>query len=378
MSAIPKKRAEEAAGTRPETGDFHPLRVAAVRPETDQAVCITFDVPPALRETFRFVPGQYLTLRARVDGRELTRCYSICSGTDEDALRVAVKRIGDGVFSNYVNDHLRPGDVIDVLPPRGSFCLQPDPSTARNCLCIAAGSGITPVLSIIRSVLGAEPGSRMTLIFGNQRVATMMFREELQALKNRYMGRFHWINILSREPQEVEILNGRINNRKGAELCRCLIDLHAFDDFFLCGPEGMISEVSRGLRAEGIDESRIHYELFTGSADDAAQVVAKHHERARRMAGKVSQVTVRVGGRETTFELPADGSNILDAGLDHGAELPFACKGGVCATCKAKLVEGEVDMDLNHALQPDELAAGYILTCQAHPVSDRVVVDYDR
>jgi ring-1,2-phenylacetyl-CoA epoxidase subunit PaaE len=369
---------DHAPAARPEAGDFHPLRVSAVRPETDHAVCITFDVPPALRETFSFTPGQYLTLRARIDDREMTRCYSICSGSGDGTLRVAVKRIGDGVFSNFINDRLRAGDVIDVLPPRGSFGLAPDPAAARNCLCIAAGSGITPVLSIIRSVLAEEPESRITLIFGNQRAATMMFREELQALKNRYMTRFHWINILSREPQDVEILNGRINNRKGAELCRRLLDLHAFDDFFLCGPEGMISEVSRGLRAEGIDESRIHYELFTGSADDAAAVVAQHHERARRMAGRVSQVTVRAGGREISFELSADGSNILDGGLDHGAELPFACKGGVCATCKAKLIEGEVDMDLNHALQPDEVEAGYILTCQAHPVSERVIVDYDR
>jgi ring-1,2-phenylacetyl-CoA epoxidase subunit PaaE len=357
--------------------DFHLLKVSGVRRITDEAVCVTFDVPAELEEVFRFTPGQYLTLRADIDGAEVRRSYSICSGIDEPDLRIGVKRIDGGVFSNFVNAGLRAGGTIDVQPPQGRFSPRLDPANAKHYLCIAAGSGITPILSIMRSILATEPHSQVTLLFGNRQVSTIMFREELDALKNRYMARFQWLNILSREKQDVEILNGRINNRKGAELCRHLLDLHRIDEFFLCGPEAMISEVSRGLRAEGIDESRIHYELFTGSADDAARIVEKHHERARTMAGKVCRVTVRSGGRETTFDLTADGENILDGGLDHGVDLPFACKGGVCGTCKAKLTEGSVDMDLDHALQPDEIAAGYILTCQAHPVSDRVVVDYD-
>ena len=358
--------------------EFYSLPIAAVRKETEQAVCVTFAVPPGLRDTFEFTQGQYLTLRAIIDGREVRRSYSICSGIGDEPLKIAIKRIEGGVFSTHANESLAPGQSIDVMPPRGSFFTPLDSGKARSYLCIAAGSGITPILSIIKSVLKTEPASQVTLLFGNQRVSTMMFREELEELKNRYMSRLQWINILSREHQDVEILNGRINNRKGAELCRHLINLHAIDEFFLCGPEAMISEVSRGLRAEGIDESKIHYELFASSADDAAAAVAKHHARAVRMAGKMCRVTVKAGGRELHFELSADGENILDGGLDNGADLPFACKGGVCATCKAKLVEGEVEMDLDHALTREEVDAGYILTCQAHPISESVMVDFDQ
>jgi ring-1,2-phenylacetyl-CoA epoxidase subunit PaaE len=358
--------------------DFHPLTVTDLRRETDEAVRLSLAVPPELRDEFHFIPGQYLTFRTRVDGEELRRSYSICSDPEEGELCVAVKHIDGGLFSTFVNEKLNKGDVIEVAPPKGTFHTKLDPGNDKNYLCIAAGSGITPIISIIKSILRIEPKSQVTLLFGNRSVSTIMFREELEALKNRYMARFQWLNILSREKQEVEILNGRINNRKGAELCRHLLDLHAVDEFFLCGPEAMMSEVSRGLRAEGIDDEKIHYELFGASADDAAAVIAKHHDRAVKMAGKVSRVTVKRDGREHQFELSMDGENILDGGLDNGVDLPFACKGGVCATCKAKLLEGEVDMDLNHALEASELEAGYILTCQAHPVSDVVVVDYDQ
>jgi ring-1,2-phenylacetyl-CoA epoxidase subunit PaaE len=357
---------------------FHRLRVARAEKETESALCLSLDVPEPLRDAFRFVPGQYLTLRCEIDGKPVTRSYSICSGLDDPDLRIAIKHVNGGVFSTFAVEKLRAGSTLEVMAPQGSFCVEPDAARDRSYLCIAAGSGITPVLSIIKSVLAREPGSHVTLLFGNQRVATIMFREELEALKNRYMARFQWLNILSRERQDVEILNGRINNRKGAELCRHLLDLKSFDEFFLCGPEAMISEVSRGLRASGIPEAKIHYELFASSAADAAAVIAKHHARALQHGGKVCEVTIIAGGRETRIELTADGENILDGGLDHGVDLPFACRGGVCATCKAKLVEGEVDMDLSHALTADEIKHGYILTCQAHPVSARVVVDYDQ
>ena len=357
--------------------EFHPLTIGDISKETDNAVCLTFDVPAELSETYRFTQGQYLTLKAEIDGAEVRRSYSICAGVDDGTLRVAVKKITGGVFSSFANEKLGKGDVMEVMPPQGTFFTPLHEENAHNYLCIAAGSGITPIISIIKTVLTHEPHSRVTLLYGNQRVATIMFKEELEAIKNRYMDRFQWINILSRERQDVEILNGRINNRKGAELIRHLLDLRAIDEFFLCGPEAMISEVSRGLRSEGIDERNIHYELFAESAEAAAARVAKHHERAINLAGMVAQVIVNADGRETRFELNADGQNILDGALDNGVDLPFACKGGVCATCKAKLLEGEVDMDINHALEADELAAGYILTCQAHPVSDRVVVDFD-
>ncbi len=358
--------------------EFYPLTISDIRKETDDSVCLTFDVPADLSDLYRFIQGQYLTLKADIDGAEVRRSYSICSGVDDGTLRVAVKKVAGGVFSTYANENLASGDKLEVMPPQGTFFTPLSEDSERNYLCIAAGSGITPIISIIKTVLKREPDSHVTLLYGNQRVATMMFREELEDIKNQYMSRFQWINILSREHQDIEILNGRINNRKGAELIQRLLDLRAVDEFFLCGPEAMISEVSRGLRAEGIDESKIHYELFAASAEAAAARVAKHHERALKLAGMVAQVTVNADGRQTRFELSADGQNILDSALDNGVDLPFACKGGVCATCKAKLLEGEVDMDINHALEPDELARGYILTCQAHPISDRVVVDFDQ
>ena len=358
--------------------NFHPLTISDIRKETDDAVCLTFDVPAALEDAYRFTQGQYLTLKAHIDGTEVRRSYSICSGIDDGTLRVAVKKVAGGVFSTFANEELGQGDVVEVMPPQGTFFTPLHEDNERVYLCIAAGSGITPIISIIKTILKREPHSRVTLLYGNQRVATMMFKEELEAIKNQYMSRFQWINILSRERQDIEILNGRINNRKGAELIQHLLDLHAIDEFFLCGPEAMISEVSRGLRAEGIEESKIHYELFAASAEAAAARVAKHHERALKLAGMVSQVTVNADGRQTRFELTADGQNILDGALDNGVDLPFACKGGVCATCKAKLLEGKVDMDINHALEADELAAGYILTCQSHPITGRVVIDYDQ
>jgi ring-1,2-phenylacetyl-CoA epoxidase subunit PaaE len=358
---------------------FHELRVRAVHPETDTALCVEFEVPGALARQFDFRHGQYLTLKSEIDGQELRRCYSICSGVDDGTLRVAIKLIEGGIFSAWAHENLRPGTRLAVLPPEGRFTTELDPSRGRRYLCIAAGSGITPVLSIIKTVLAREPLSEVTLIYGNQRTATIMFREELGFLKNRYLTRFNWINILSREEPDAAVLHGRINNRKGGELQRKrLITIRNFDEYFLCGPEAMISEVARGLRAEGVDEAHVHYELFYANAEDAQEVIKKHQQRAERFAGKLSQVTVRIDGRTSSFELSADGENILDAAMDAGLDVPFSCKGGVCATCKAKLVEGEVDMDLNHALRPDEVAAGFVLTCQAHPLSERVVVDYDQ
>lgn len=357
---------------------FHDLEVAAVRPETDGAVCVTLKVPPALADTFAFQHGQYLTLRADINNEDVRRSYSICSGIDEGALQVAIKALPGGRFSTWANTELKAGDAIAVMPPAGSFTVPLNPESARSYLCIAAGSGITPVLSIVKSILATEPDSQVTLLYGNQRVQTIMFRAELDRLKNRYMARFQLIHVLSQEQRDVEILNGRITNRKGAELCRNLLDLAAVDEFFLCGPEAMVSEVSRGLRAAGVDEAQIHYELFGASAADAAVAIERHHERARRFGGTVSQVTVRADGRETRFELPPDGENILDAALDAGVDLPFACKGGACATCKARLVSGEVEMDVRHALEDSEIEAGYVLSCQAHPLSDEVTIDFDQ
>jgi len=357
---------------------FHPLMVAAVQPETDQAMRISFLVPGELRPSFRYRQGQYLTLQVGIEGKMVRRSYSICSSVRDDKLQVAVKRVQGGVFSNFANESLAVGSVVDVLAPQGGFHTSLDPAASKNYLFIASGSGITPVISNIKTILEEEPHSEVTLLLGNQRSSTIMFREALCFLKNRYMTRFHWVNIMSREDQGADILNGRLNNRKGAELNRRLIDLGSYDEHFICGPESMISEVSRGLRAFGIDDSHIHYELFSASAEKARAVMDRHQARARAYGGKRCQVTVVMDGRASRFELASDGENLLDAGLNHGIDLPYSCKDGVCSTCKARLLEGEVDMDASHGLENAERAAGYILTCQAHPLSDTVVVDYDQ
>lgn len=358
---------------------FHSLRVSDVQAETDSAVCVSFDVPDDLRDTFEFIQGQYLTLRKEINGEEVRRSYSICSGVDDGELRVGIKHIDGGAFSAFANQELKQGDMIDVLPPQGEFHTPLSADNEKRYMCICAGSGITPMLSIVKSILAREPKSHVSLLYGNRNSATVMFKDELSFIKNRYLTRFNWVNILSREEQDAEVLYGRLDNRKGGELNRKkLISIRGTDEFFLCGPESMISEVSRGLRDSGIDESHIHYELFFASAEDARAVVEKHHARAKQYAGQVSDVTVTVAGRSSRFELSKVGENILDGALNNGADLPFSCKGGVCATCKARLLEGEVDMDLNHALSDKEVQDGMILTCQAHPVSEKVVVDFDQ
>ena len=357
---------------------LHSLTIASVQPETDLAVRVGFTVPDELRDSFAYKQGQYLTLESDVDGQPVRRSYSICSGVNDDEMQIAIKRVEGGLFSYFANDSLKAGDTIKVLPPQGTFFTELDANAARNYLFISSGSGITPVVSNIKTILEDEPNSKVTLLFGNQRSNSIMFRETLSFLKNRYLQRFHWVNILSREDQGSDVLNGRLNNRKGAELNQKLIDLASFDEYFICGPESMISEVSRGLRGVGVSEENIHYELFAASAEDARAVVEKHHARAKAYGGKVSDVTVVMDGRAIQMEVTADGENILDAGINQGMDLPYSCKGGVCSTCKAKLIEGEVDMDITHGLEDGEIEQGFILTCQAHPISDKVVVDFDQ
>ncbi len=358
--------------------DFHSLTVKDIRHETDNARVLSFAVPADLRDNFDFKAGQYLTLEHNIDGEAVRRSYSICSGVNDDSLQVGIKRVEGGVFSNFVHERLKVGDTLDVMQPQGEFYTTLDPEQVKNYLFIAAGSGITPILSLIKTTLATEPDSKVTLIYGNQSTATMMFKNDLSFIKNQYMSRFHWINIYSRQPQQAEVLNGRIDNKKGAELSQTLIDLASFDEFFLCGPEAMISGVSRGLTNFGINDDKIHYELFASSAEDAKAIIEKHHARAVKFKGKTSRIELVKGGREYQFELSADGENLLDAGMAQGADLPFSCKAGICATCRCKLVSGDVEMDIDHGLQKQEIEAGYILSCQAHPLSDTVRVDFDQ
>lgn len=355
---------------------FHKLNVAATRQEPNDTLFVQLQVPAELTDTFRFQAGQYLTFRTTLQGAELRRSYSICAATDEP-LAVAIKKIPGGAFSEFAHAQFAPGSTVEVMPPQGEFTTSMDGPGPNRYLLIAAGSGITPIISIAKTVLAQEPLSQVTLLYGNRRSADVIFKEELLWLKNRYMERLQWINIFSQETQGAPILNGRIDNKKGAALNQHLIDIVGFDEFFLCGPEGMISEVSRGLRGMGIEDNRIHYELFFASPEDARQAIAKHKARAEAYAGLTTAMTVRANGREVTFELTADGENVLDGALSAGLDLPFSCRGGVCATCKARLLQGQVDMDLNHVLTSDEVAQGLVLTCQSHPISDRVVIDFD-
>ena len=359
--------------------NFHSLNIANIRQETENAICISFAIPEALTETFTFKPGQFLTLKQTINGESIRRCYSICSGVNDTQLSVAIKRVDNGVFSNYANDNFAVGDTINVMPPQGDFTVHLAPEQSKNYMLLAAGSGITPILSLIKSILSTEKNSLVTLVYGNQKTITMMFKEELSFIKNKYLSRFNWVNLMSQEDQGADILNGRLDNKKGYQLQKQkLIDINNTDEAFICGPESMISEVSRGFRLEGLAESQIHYELFARSSEDAQLRLDKAKNRVDAYGeNRTSKVTVIADGRANQFDLAMVGANILDAGMVNGMELPYSCKAGVCSTCKAKLVKGKVDMDINHGLEPHEIEAGYILTCQSHPITDEVIVSFD-
>ena len=355
---------------------FHGLEVAQVQPETANAVRITLHVPPALAPQYEFIPGQYLTLERIVDAEPVRRSYSICSIPGEP-LQVGIKLQPGGRFSTYANRAMRAGDRLEVATPEGRFVQANGGRRGLSYFCIAAGSGITPVLSIVRATLKHNPTSQVTLLYGNKTTASMMFRHDLLALKNRYLDRFHLIPVFSEELQDNELFNGRIDNAKGAEFIKCLFPLGGFDEFYLCGPESMVSEVTRGLRGEGVAPERIHYELFSASADDAAERIRKHQERARLYGSDAARVSVRLNAKRHFFDLEYNGENLLDRAGAMGLDVPFSCKDGVCATCKARVLEGRVEMDVNHALSEREVADGFVLTCQSHPVSSRVALDFD-
>lgn len=356
---------------------FHNLKVAAVERETDEAVCVTFDVPDELAASYRFTQGQHLTLRKELEGQDCRRTYSICAGTDEGALRVAIKKVAGGRFSTWANEALRPGETLQVLQPAGRFHTVLEPEAHRTYVAFAAGSGITPILSILRTTLATEPHSRFTLFYGNRSTATIMFREALEDLKNRFMGRFSLFHILSREEQETELFAGRLDAAKVRQLCRGLCNPAAVDAFFLCGPGNMIEDVRNVLSESGVPAERIHAELFLSAG--AAPVAPPRPAAGRATAPEGgTEVTVWLDGKATRFTLDDPATPILDAALAQGLDLPFACKGGVCCTCRAHLREGEVEMAANYSLEPAEVAEGFVLTCQARALTRKVVVDFDR
>src|ERR1700754_2002621 len=361
---------------------FRTLQIEDVRRETEACVSIAFTVPPEFREEFRFVQGQNVTVRLRIAGEEVRRSYSICSSPLDDELRIAIKKVPSGLFSTYANEQLQKGHQLEVLPPTGKFYTELRAENRKHYLAFAAGSGITPVLSLIKTTLAVEPDSHFTLVYGNRNRLSILFREELEALKNRYMNRLSLHHILSREQMDVPLNQGRIDAEKCAALCSRLIDLSSMDEVYLCGPGEMTFAVREWLEQQGLDRKKIHFELFHTQTGEPVtggrrKVAESGVGESGRSGVAVSRVTVRLDGVSHEFDLPYDGESVLDAALMQGADLPFACKGGVCCTCRAKLVEGEVEMEVNYALEADELAAGFILTCQSHPRTEKVVIDFD-
>ncbi|MCB0586378.1 MAG: phenylacetate-CoA oxygenase/reductase subunit PaaK [Phaeodactylibacter sp.] len=352
---------------------FHPLKIKEVRREAGECVSVAFEVPEALKPEYRFTQGQHLTLKAELDGEEVRRSYSICASPYDGVLRVAIKKLEGGRFSTFANEKLKAGDTLEVMTPMGRFFTELDPANEKHYVAFAAGSGITPILSIMKAVLQREPKSEFTLFYGNQKVDTIIFREEIEGLKNEYMGRLSVHHILSRELQGSELFSGRIDAGKCSTFCDKLIDPQEVDEFFLCGPETMIHDIRDTLTGMGVDKKKIHFELFIAGLNGKAQ--KKKEQRKGESVAATVQITL--DGNSFEFPLTSTQDTILEAAHKAGANLPFACKGGVCCTCRAKLMEGEVEMDVNYALEPDEVEAGYILTCQSHPKTDKVVVDFD-
>lgn len=355
---------------------FHKLTIKDIRRETPECISVAFDIPEHLISFFQFAHGQNITLKATIGEEEIRRSYSICSSPLDKELRVAIKHMEGGRFSSWANKELVKGNTLEVLPPTGKFYTELNTANKKRYLAFAAGSGITPILSIIATTLATEPASHFTLVFGNRNRNSIIFKEQLDALKNRYMSRFAIHHILSKETTDTPVNFGRIDAEKCQLLSEKLIDIGSMDEIFICGPEEMIFTVKDWLVAYGIDKKKIHFELFITPGVEYDKSRLQKTEKPE-LDGKSSKVTIRLDGISFDFDLPYEGDPILDGALKQGADLPFACKGGICSTCRAKLIEGKVDMDINYALEPEELEAGFILTCQSHPRTERVVVDFD-
>jgi ring-1,2-phenylacetyl-CoA epoxidase subunit PaaE len=354
------------------TPRFHRLAVNDLRRETADAVSMTFAIPSELAGDYSFLPGQYLTLRMKMDGEEVRRSYSICSGPDDGELRIAVKKVDGGAFSSWAADELKSGDELDVMTPTGRFGVTHAPDQARLYVGFAAGSGITPILSIIKGVLAREPKSRFFLFYGNRTTEGMLFLEELEELKDRFLERLSLFHVISGEEQDVPILHGRLDGDKVRVLLRSLVPASHVDHVFICGPMGMSEDIEATCRAIGIADEKIHVERFV------SEFGGKPRPKAVVAPGTPPKAVASLIIDGKRREVPvAEGEAILDAALRAGMDLPFACKGGMCSTCRAKLVEGEAQMEVNYSLEPWELKAGFILTCQARPCSEKVVVDYD-
>lgn len=354
------------------TPKFHELRIESIIKETEDTVSISFEVPSQLMSDYSYSPGQYLTLKTNIDGEDIRRSYSLCSAPYENTWKVAVKRIEGGKFSTFANEKLQAGMSLEVMTPTGNFAVHPNKENKKSYLLIAAGSGITPILSISKSILVEEPESTVTLFYGNKGFHSVIFREEIEALKNHYMNRLRVIHVFSRESMGIPLQKGRIDKEKTKALHQAFLKNDSIDAVYICGPESMISGAKEALMDEGVDASRIHFELFTSPVQSKEKIALPTNSPKIE-----SNVKIIIDGDVTELHLASTGQHILDAAQAAGADLPFACKGGVCCTCKAKIMEGSASMDVNYALEADEVEAGFILTCQAHPTSDHLVISFD-
>ena len=352
---------------------FHDLAIAAVGPAADNAVSVTFNVPEDLRDEYRFVQGQHLNVRTEINGEPLRRSYSICNAAGEDGLSIAIRRVESGLFSTYANEQLKPGDVLQVMTPTGRFFTELYPDNRNTYVTFAAGAGITPIISNIKTILASEPHSRVFLFYGNRSRATTIFREALMDLKNRYMTRFNIHFIFSREQTDMDLFDGHIDGDKAAALMQAFCPAEQVDIALVCGPDSMIEDVSAALQSLGVPAQRIQSEQFGLRREPRPAATAP----AQPTAIDGCRVTVVMDAQRTEF-VAARGTTLLEAAHRQAIELPFSCKAAVCATCRTKLIEGDVDMAANFALEAWELEAGYILACQSRPMTDTVVIDYDQ
>lgn len=352
---------------------FYLLKIKEIVKTTPDCSLITFDIKDEWKEDFHYKQGQHLTLKALIDGEDVRRSYSLCSCPLDEEWRVAVKHVPGGQFSTYANEKLKTGDTLEVMPPNGRFFVDINQDQQKNYVAFAAGSGITPIFSIIKTHLLAEPNSTFKLFYVNQTVGSIILKEEIEGLKNLFMDRLEVFHFLTQQERDVPFFNGRIDQAKLDIIFKSIVDKDALDDCFICGPEEMIFLIRDYLLEKGLDKKQVHFELF-----GTAGIPQKERKAvAQQLDGKMCDVTIHEGGKSFNFKVAQGSDNILDAAIRQSADLPYACKGGVCATCRAKLVEGKVDMEVCYALEQDEIDAGYVLTCQAVPVSEKVVVDFD-
>jgi ring-1,2-phenylacetyl-CoA epoxidase subunit PaaE len=359
------------------TPKFHSLKISDVRHEAGDSIAVSFAIPDDLRDSYRYVQGQYLTLKHTVNKEELRRSYSICAAVSDysthNKIWVAIKKVDDGRFSCHAHEHFAIGDSIEVMTPEGRFFSPLEPGNEKHYVAFAAGSGITPILSIMKTTLEVEAKSRFTLVYGNRKAQSILFLEELEALKNLYLSRVRLIHILSAQPQEADLFNGRINGEKTTALLNQLIPVETIDQAFICGPSSMIDEVEAALVHAGVSKAKVHAERFGVPTTQSKTKSIVNSE----LIGKSAKLSVQLDGKTQEMAFPFEGPSLLDIALSYGLDLPFACKGGVCCTCRAKILEGEVKMEKNYTLEQWEIDKGFVLTCQCHPISDSVVVSYD-